>query len=1195
MNKREDFSDKEKKLILKIKDLDKDFKIVKEKIKTQKGEDLYKMLYDDYKKIDFDKYLFRSRDSEGFKDINKLLKSTKNDLGRIRTETREKVVEGTEGEGEDKISLNLEDAFRMYLAKYQIVGFLEEYFKENEEPENSKKILNRNKERLIDYVFDNLPLDDIPKSINYYDKYPRPSNVGKQIEKKTGILKLTDEEAQELIERQDYSNIYEGKNPLGKATGNNKIKLLDHQRKFLNGFFLGNLRSAVVYHGVGTGKTLASAGSIKLYLQLYPKGNVIVITPPAVMFNFIDSLISFGINPQDRRISYYSFDRFSRNKNINTENSLIIIDEAHNLRTEIIGGFTEEEVEGLGNQYKYNLNEVVRGKRPASFIVKGFNANKIIMLTATPFVNTPYDIENLMAIGSSRVALGKSYFGEMVSGENFRYDYFKYRISKYDRNFESGDFPDMREKYIGIPAPKEGEKIIQAYAGKENPFYSVSRQAGLVIDKMKYCIDIIKKNPDKKFVIYSAYVFQGIKKIEKLLEENNIEYGFITGGMNVKTIGRYIDAYNNYNNPDYQIDKIRVLLISKAGAEGVNLLETRGIFVIDGVWNEALYEQIVARAVRYKSHKALPKNEQYVDVYKIFYCMEFELPFIKRLNDGKGFDYQKFFNAFQLLKKKKKNDEKILALSSGSNSSIINDATNKQLQEILSKSGNYDKEKLKKLKKGSNERKAYIEKNLTFGKDKAKYETQSILSNMKVPSTDFYMFVLQKIKENKINMFIKEIIKIPMVEKTVEDIPKSKKLLDMIKDAYNPERRLYKEKFNRITEKQVIENLVNGLIGKEDEINNILKKANRKGESDISKLINKSNELKALSTAKAKARVRQEFFTPDKIVKQILEIGGFNNLPKYSSLKVLEGSAGWGNIVRGILLMSMKKSLLYNVKIDMVEIQEDNRIELKKLMDEVPTAVNLMEEKNFLLFTPSKRYDFIFMNPPFFLQQKNNKEYKRDVFDYDFLLRAYAMLDLNGVLVFITGMKWKENKAIQNFYKEVEADITELKNVSWTGEEVKKGGEVSKLDISIIYIKKLVVNSQLDNSLLKNSLKLFVDFKEQLKPIPAPRRKKEKPIPAPRPKKPEPEPKSKKVPSYSDKQLENYKKRGRETLDKFKKGEMTDKQILSKRNINRVSNYYAGLDENLTSNQVETYNNLKDVYEDKVNELKKPIPAPRKK
>jgi len=1011
------------------------------------------------------------RPPEAYRRLRRYIKNAKSGLQAVKSLARSNVITGGTAEDKTQFNFTLEKAFEMYLAKFQLVGFLEEYFKENpdKEPSNTKRLFNKTKLKILDYIFDNLPEEAIPKQIRYYDKFPRPSNMPAQIEKKTGLLKLTEEEAQELINRQDYSNIYEGKHPLGKFTGKGKIKLLDHQRAFLNGYFLGNLRSAIVYHGVGTGKTFSAVASVKLFLQLYPKSNVFILTPPAVLFNFIDGLIEYGLNAQDKRLNFMSYDKFTRNKSIDTTDALIIVDEAHNLRTEIIGTVIgtgdDEEIQDESSQLKYDLKQIIKGKRPASLILKGRPAKKIILLTATPFVNTPYDIENLIAIGSSRPALGKSYFGEMVSSNDFRYDYFKYRISKYDKQFLSGDFPDMKERYIGIEAP-DTELSIRALAGPtdNNPFYSNSRRAGLTIEKLKYCIKIINENPNKKFVIYSAFIFAGIEKIKRMLEQDNIDYGFITGGMNVREIARYIDGYNNFNNPDYPIDKIRVLLISKAGSEGVNLLETRGIFVIDGVWNDALYEQVVARAVRYKSHKNLPEKEQYVDVYKLFYCYKFELPFIKRLDDGKGFDFQKFYNSFALLKKKRKDQQKkIKAMNTNSEDEL----SKKSQLEIAQESPNFNKEEFLKLKKGSKERKEYLEDNLRFGKDKAKYEIKTELSALegKVPSTDFYMFVLQKIKQNKINQFVKELIKIPMIEDIVKDIPKAKKLLEEINSG-------------KLNEVDIIDNLVNNLVGKEDEVNDILKKGMVSGENTLAILIQKSLMLKQLSQDKARARLRQEFFTPNSLVKDLIVLSGIDKLDKYQSVNILEPSAGWGNIVRGLLLLGGKKKI--NMFIDMVEFEESNRAELLKLENEIPSAVSLAKQKNFLLFTPSKRYEYIFMNPPFFLQKKFNKEYKRDVFDYDFILRAYGMLDLDGVLVAITGMKWKENEAIKKFYKSVEADIEERKGVKWTGAEVKKGGEVASLDITIIYIKKLVENSKLDNDLFKQGLKLFVDSEEEL-------------------------------------------------------------------------------------------------------------------
>ena len=131
------------------------------------------------------------------------------------------------------------------------------------------------------------------------------ANISTKISKKTGIKKLTDEEQKELITKDDFSSIYQGKTPL---KGENKIiDLQEHQKRFLQGYMFGNLKSAIVFHGVGTGKTLTAVATISLYLRLFKNNKVFIITPPAVMFNFIDSLIGFGLNPLDKRIEYYSY------------------------------------------------------------------------------------------------------------------------------------------------------------------------------------------------------------------------------------------------------------------------------------------------------------------------------------------------------------------------------------------------------------------------------------------------------------------------------------------------------------------------------------------------------------------------------------------------------------------------------------------------------------------------------------------------------------------------------------------------------------------------------------------------------------------------------------------------------------------------------------------------------------------------
>ena len=959
------------------------------------------------------------------------------------------------------------------ILKYQLVNWLTGYLdKKGKTAAEIKKIVSMTKAKILDYMANNIPDADydLLEMRKNTDEVPAVAtkstseSIGKKIEKHTGIPILTDAQASELMNKQDYSHIHEGKGPLGKKAGNSIVKLLKHQKDFINGFFIGNLRSAVVYHSVGTGKTFSAVASISLFHQLYPKSNVIILTPPAVMFNFIDAMIDYGINPQDKRFYFMSYDKFSRDNTIEAKmkDSMIIVDEAHNLRTEIIGDLIPE-TSTKKNPGFYDLKAIKSGKRPATLINFSIHAKKILLLTATPFINTPYDIENLIAIGSSRPAMDKKYFGEMVSGENNRYDYFKFRISKYDRDFKSGDFPEMRERYIAIPAEVDEygneDPKVRALAGKDNSFYSGSRQAGLTDAKIKYCLEIIKQNPTKKFVIFTAYVFNGISKIKAMLNEANTNFGFITGGGTIQKTAKFIDGYNNFYKEDYpESDKIRVLLISKAGAEGVNLLETRGIFVIDGVWNEALYEQIVARAVRYRSHKKLPLNEQYVDVYKLFYCYKFEVPIIKQIDEGKGFDYLKFIEIFNELKIEIAKIRKENALVSQPANSIMREGSSKEIIKIMEGNPDFDAAELKKTKKGSAERQAYIKHNLEFGRKKEKYALDSELEALdgNIPSTDFYLFCLQKIKFSIIEKFIKKLIIIPSVEAAV----------------YHTNNDLFNKVINgTLTDEEIIKNLINGLVGHEKEALRILDGTERKGVTALSKLIEKAKDIKASNKAKVKARIKQEFFTPLHMVKKVIEKSGIHKLNKYEEASVLEGSAGWGNIVRGLLLLGAKKKI--NIQCDMVEIIPENRESLEELQKEVPSAMQLMKEPNFLLYTPSKRYEYIIMNPPFVLNKRFNKEYIRNVHDYDFLKRAYAMLEVNGVLSFITGMTWKENPEIVKFYKDINADITEMKGVDWTGSDVKKGGEVQKLDVSLIYIKKLLYNAELDNKLLEESLDLF--------------------------------------------------------------------------------------------------------------------------
>lgn len=60
---------------------------------------------------------------------------------------------------------------------------------------------------------------------------------------------------------------------------------------------------------------------------------------------------------------------------------------------------------------------------------------------------------------------------------------------------------------------------------------------------------------------------------------------------------------------------IRVILLSKAGAEGINLEAVRFVHLLEPQWSASDVEQILGRAVRLDSHATLPENRRDVRLY----------------------------------------------------------------------------------------------------------------------------------------------------------------------------------------------------------------------------------------------------------------------------------------------------------------------------------------------------------------------------------------------------------------------------------------------------------------------------------------------------------------------------------------------------------------------------------------------------
>ena len=115
----------------------------------------------------------------------------------------------------------------------------------------------------------------------------------------------------------------------------------------------------------------------------------------------------------------------------------------------------------------------------------------------------------------------------------------------------------------------------------------------------------------------------GIVPVMKWLNKVKIPYAHVTGDLTIQERDEAVVAYNT--------NKIKVLFISKAGSEGLDLKNTSNIIIMESGWNENSIKQIIGRGVRYKSHESLPKLKRVVTVYRLYAIKPNEYKNIKKI------------------------------------------------------------------------------------------------------------------------------------------------------------------------------------------------------------------------------------------------------------------------------------------------------------------------------------------------------------------------------------------------------------------------------------------------------------------------------------------------------------------------------------------------------------------------------------
>ena len=387
-----------------------------------------------------------------------------------------------------------------------------------------------------------------------------------------------------------------------------KLPLRDLQLKVVE--YMEDNDGLLVVHGTGCGKTLTAITCSQCYLDKYPDRGVVFVGPASLISNFKKEMKRYGIT-SSKKYTFYSYDafmlRYKAGKPISLKNKFLIVDEAHNVRNP-------------------------EGEKSMILVKAAQDADKRLLLTATPYVNFMTDFIPLinMIYGKRIVGTRKQFYGKYANewlgaeANDRNIETFKYLLQDKVDMVDCKDpqfFPERIDHHVDVPMDNEyyerytnllqrEEGIYGLVFANPRKFYNGYRRAvnktgdKYYSSKIKYALPIFKNG---KAIIFTNWVDFGIKPISEALEDNNITYEVFSGDTPIEDRQKMVNDFNN--------NKFNVLVLTRAGGEGIDLKGVRSVIVLDPTWNDAGLQQIVGRAIRFNSHAHLPPAERKVDVY----------------------------------------------------------------------------------------------------------------------------------------------------------------------------------------------------------------------------------------------------------------------------------------------------------------------------------------------------------------------------------------------------------------------------------------------------------------------------------------------------------------------------------------------------------------------------------------------------
>ena len=434
------------------------------------------------------------------------------------------------------------------------------------------------------------------------------------------------------------------------------VQLQEHQQRIQDAVDDENPRM-IVYHGLGSGKSLSALAAAEAAKQKY-NDDYGIVAPASLKGNFQKEVEKFTTGSKPEIMSYTGL---GLGKKFTNQPQTVIMDEAHRLRNP--GGSAAQAAKGVAE-----------------------NAKRLLLLTGSPITNSPSDLANLISLVARK----------NISPQEFERRYVGYKtVHPGIINFLAGVKPGVRpvvknenelrqtltghvdyqpsktpegvnvnEEKITVPLSGTQQRIQKALRTKIPPGFlwkldkefplsrdelsklnsfltglrqnSVSplpfradkdtfkafQQSGKLQEAYRRLRETLDSDPRRKAIIYSNHIGAGLEPYAAALNKYNIPHGMFHGGVPTKIRQQAL--------ADYNAGKLRALLIGPAGAEGLSTKGTNLIQLLDPHWHESRTQQAQGRGLRFDSHDDLPEELKNVAVQRFISKSE-EPSFIGKL------------------------------------------------------------------------------------------------------------------------------------------------------------------------------------------------------------------------------------------------------------------------------------------------------------------------------------------------------------------------------------------------------------------------------------------------------------------------------------------------------------------------------------------------------------------------------------